>query len=430
MENIDFLSTIGTVHEVLSLEEWLDLPKKLVQLYSANDTRRRAIKAIVPAIRNNYMKLDSGTVASYQRDRISVFGSISVESELFMMRLNEVATLRLYVYISEMDGLLTNTSLVHAQTVIRSTEIREFSLVKSNIVELYNMLSIRGKTLDLSDYGLKEVPQEVFSGKISKFLANNNRLADLAAGFLSFAKLQRLSLSNNNFAEIPPILFQLTSLKNISFGNNKIKTLPSQVSKLVALRQLYLEGNELETLPEELAALPELIILNISDNKFTSNAWPQLLKISKLHRLVMSGNSIDNIPDNVTVFTGLRILNLANNQIKAIPTSMSQMTSLRRLNFNKNELGTSNKNIMHININDFILQRPSRNNWLHFGSFSCWSSTTTRSLKCRHSFGPRCRSTQKCRWRTTTWPTTTPSSRRLHQVRRLYFILLCPCTDA
>jgi hypothetical protein len=339
MENMDFLCPVGTVHEILSLEEWLDLPKELVQLYSANDTRRRAIKSILPAIRSNYMKLDSGAVASYQRDRISVFGSISADTEYFMVRLNEVSTLRLYRYISESNILLTNTSLVHAQTVIRSNELREFSLVKSNLIDLYNMLTVRGKTLELSDYGLKEIPKEVFVGKISKLLANNNRLADLASGFLSFAKLQRLSLSNNNFTEIPPILFQLTSLKNIAFAYNKIKTLPSSVSKLVALRQLYLEGNELETVPEELAALPELIILNVSDNKIASNAWPQLMKVSTLHRLVMSGNTVNSIPDNITVFTGLRILNLANNLIKSLPTSLTQMTSLRRLHLNNNELG-------------------------------------------------------------------------------------------
>ncbi len=350
MEKMIFLcSYVGSAHEILSLEEWLDLPKELVQLFSANDTRRRAIKSIVPAVRNDYMTLDTSAVASYQRDRISVFGGLwsicGAEAETFMIRLDDVAILKLYGCILESNILLTSTSLVHAQTVIRS-EMREFSLVKSNLINLYNMLTNRGKTLDLSDYGLTEIPQEVFSGKTSKIFMNNNRLADLAPGFLSFAKLQRLSLSHNSFTEIPPLLFQLTTLKNISFAYNKIKTLPSAVSNLVALRQLYLEGNEIETVPEELAMLPDLVILNVSENKISSSAWPQFLKVSHLHRLVMNGNSLDTIPENITVFTGLRVLGLASNQIKSIPTSMSQMTSLRRLHLNNNQLGNAERHVI------------------------------------------------------------------------------------
>lgn len=88
--------------------------------------------------------------------------------------------------------------------------------------------------LDLSDFGLKTVPENL-----------RNR-----------PQVELLNLSDNRIQELPEWIGELKALKAIGLNNNLLRQLPPQIGELSELHLLGLAGNRLEALPESLRYLP------------------------------------------------------------------------------------------------------------------------------------------------------------------------------
>lgn len=102
------------------------------------------------------------------------------------------------------------------------------------------------KTLDLSDKGLTQVPEYVFSNNsIEKLDLSNNKLTGaLPAEVRHLQNLKILDLSNNQFTGVPAEIGQLKNLEVLDLSNNSITGLPYELGNLQNLKILYLSGND------------------------------------------------------------------------------------------------------------------------------------------------------------------------------------------
>lgn len=102
-----------------------------------------------------------------------------------------------------------------------------------------------GKTLDLSNKGLSEVPKETLddSSVIVLNVSRNNLTGSLPAEIRKITNLEILNASDNIMTGIPAEIGQLSKLRTANFANNKISGLPLEIGNLKNLETLDLRGN-------------------------------------------------------------------------------------------------------------------------------------------------------------------------------------------
>ena len=105
--------------------------------------------------------------------------------------------------------------------------------------------STSGKTIDLSNQGLTEVPKDILDDtKVVVFnVSNNNLTGALPAEIRKMSNLEKLIASDNNMTGIPAEIGQLSKLKIANFANNDISGLPLEIGNLSNLETLDLRGN-------------------------------------------------------------------------------------------------------------------------------------------------------------------------------------------
>ncbi|PVU94000.1 hypothetical protein BB559_003107 [Furculomyces boomerangus] len=119
--------------------------------------------------------------------------------------------------------------------------------------------------VDLSELGMKEIPEEIVelehlvvlesSGSLStdlKVYLNENKFMKIPKPILQLSNLTILILSNNRLDEIPTEIANLVNLKELSITGNKIKCLPSEIFKLKKLERLFLRPNPFLEAPRPL----------------------------------------------------------------------------------------------------------------------------------------------------------------------------------
>lgn len=110
-----------------------------------------------------------------------------------------------------------------------------------------------------------------------------------------------LSLKEYGLSEIPEEVFSLVDLKTLILSNNPLQTIPKQIEALSKLRILQLADCSLfdDSLPDELLKLP-LEELTLANNGFTN--FDKLTKIETLKRLNLASNDILSVPESVNYY--------------------------------------------------------------------------------------------------------------------------------
>lgn len=101
------------------------------------------------------------------------------------------------------------------------------------------------EVLDLSNLGLKAIPDSVFS----------------------LRHLRTLSLTNNKITEIHPSIIELDKLEILGMNYNELSSLPHWIGKLKSVKSLDFWHNHIEVLPIELAELDQLEYLTVGFNQ-------------------------------------------------------------------------------------------------------------------------------------------------------------------
>jgi Holliday junction resolvasome RuvABC ATP-dependent DNA helicase subunit len=134
----------------------------------------------------------------------------------------------------------------------------------------------RAKTLDLSDIGLTEIPDEV----------------------KNLSHLRSINLSENRLTELPDFIGSCTSLKNLDVSYNRLSSLPQTIGNLSYLENLNVRCNKLTVIPESIGKLTLLNFIDISYNQL--DYLPDVFNsLSRLEHCNIKGNSIDNIPEKI-----------------------------------------------------------------------------------------------------------------------------------
>ncbi|KAL3285364.1 hypothetical protein HHI36_019472 [Cryptolaemus montrouzieri] len=131
---------------------------------------------------------------------------------------------------------------------------------------------------DLSDCGIRDVPQGIFSIcrvflKVCLRLDSNN-LASLSGGgnLTELRLLKILNISHNNFSHLPDELGALVNLQELhailDVSYNNLKQLPEDIGDLVSLKKLDLIHNNLKQLPTSICGAQRLTHLTLDTAHF------------------------------------------------------------------------------------------------------------------------------------------------------------------
>ncbi|MDT9340675.1 leucine-rich repeat domain-containing protein [Trichodesmium erythraeum 21-75] len=122
--------------------------------------------------------------------------------------------------------------------------------------------TISEKKLDLSNQGLRSIPESVFEDR----------------------DLTSLDLSMNQLRTIPKSISQLSNLTELDLSMNQLRTIPKSISQLSNLTVLDLSMNELITIPESISQLSNLIRLNLEGNPLETINSTEAIIFSILNR--------------------------------------------------------------------------------------------------------------------------------------------------
>ena len=175
-----------------------------------------------------------------------------------------------------------------------------------------------------------------------------NKLATTEAGLprsvLRLEDLCILDVDRNGLEELPEGWSEARELQVLSLASNQLKTLPSALfTRCIDLKRVDLSGNSLTLLPPQLRRLENLVSLNLADNPLVPNTLRCLLQLTHLQLLNLrnTGRTTDSIPAELgTALVNLTELDLSQNNLDAIPATLDNLRSLRRLNLSGNAIGS------------------------------------------------------------------------------------------
>ncbi|AFY40133.1 small GTP-binding protein [[Leptolyngbya] sp. PCC 7376] len=189
-------------------------------------------------------------------------------------------------------------------------------MVTEDILQLIKRAAAEGwKTLDLSTYGLRKIPEEITELK----------------------NLQQLNLWGNKIRNIPWKITNLNNLQRLNLRHNKIRNFPEEITNLKNLQQLDLSDNQTLEIPETITKLRNLKKLNISNNQIRYLSHT-IAELKNLQQLDLSNNKIKEIPKGITELNNLQKLCLSNNKIKEIPVVIASLRNIQQLYLNNNEI--------------------------------------------------------------------------------------------
>eukprot|EP00606_Chrysophyceae_sp_TOSAG23-5_P001271 GSChrysophyteH2.ASY1.ANO1.202.1 assembled CDS len=156
---------------------------------------------------------------------------------------------------------------------------------------------------------------------------------------LPLSKLKTLDVSDNSLTPtLPPEVGsqEMVLLKVLHASNNKLTQI-HDMSNLTKLSTLNLDHNYLvDTSLPALSLPPQLRVLNLSYNKFTSfRQCSGLLGLLNLAELDLSNNLLTTL-EGLSLLVSIVILRLDNNRISEVPADMSMCSKLKLLSLRNN----------------------------------------------------------------------------------------------
>ncbi|CAH0402886.1 unnamed protein product [Chilo suppressalis] len=178
--------------------------------------------------------------------------------------------------------------------------------------------------LNISDTCLTSIPDEIkLLSNLQSLLLFGNKLEIFNENITSLTKLKVLDLSRNQLTAIPNSLNNMKELTSINFSSNQIEIMP------------------------KLTDFPNLIIIDVSNNKLTDFLDVENANLPHLTDLKLKANSIECLPSNVAQsLASVKNFDMGDNQLKVIPGELASLAKLKELNLKGNKL--SDKRLMKL----------------------------------------------------------------------------------
>ncbi|XP_017890926.1 leucine-rich repeat-containing protein 47-like [Ceratina calcarata] len=199
------------------------------------------------------------------------------------------------------------------ELVLSGSAISELIQKRGLDKSLFNLQHLN--YLNITQTCLHEVPEEI------------GQLVNLAT----------LVLHSNDISKIPGTIVKLEKLKVLDCSRNKLSSLPDEISKLPQLTTMNLSSNLLRSLPTQMSNV-KLSVLDLSNNQFEEFpdvCYPELIHLSEIYA---NGNKIKAIPTTISQLASLKILNVADNSITAVPGEIADCNKLKDLDLKGNAL--------------------------------------------------------------------------------------------
>lgn len=155
----------------------------------------------------------------------------------------------------------------------------------------------------------------------------------------SCTALRQLRLSHMAIKKVPHSVKSSTTLLRLDISSNRIADLQdAYLDEISGLMELYAQNNRIEKLPWYFPRMRNLVVLNISNNKFGS-IHPVVCQLDALKDLDVSFNNIIELPDELGQLNNLERFVMVGNQISRFPTSVQNLVLLKYLDCRRNALG-------------------------------------------------------------------------------------------
>ncbi|XP_046963954.1 leucine-rich repeat-containing protein 47-like [Vanessa cardui] len=163
-------------------------------------------------------------------------------------------------------------------------------------------------------------------------------LATIPDDIKLLVNLQSLLLYGNKLTEFNENLTSLPKLKVLDLSRNQLTKIPESLNKMKELTSINFSSNQIEQLPK-FGDFPNLIIVDISNNKLSSFPDTENANMPHLTDLKLKANEIDSIPSYIArSLPSLKNFDIESNQLKTIPGEIATMSKLKELNLKGNKL--------------------------------------------------------------------------------------------
>ncbi|XP_044970939.1 probable LRR receptor-like serine/threonine-protein kinase At3g47570 [Hordeum vulgare subsp. vulgare] len=181
-------------------------------------------------------------------------------------------------------------------------------------------------------------------------LSYNFLAGSVPASIYNISTLTYLGMGVNILAgEIPyNIGYTLPSIQTLILGMNKFHgQIPTSLANTTNLQEIYLGNNSFHGVVPSFGTLPNLIYLNLPENRLEAGDWSFLTSLtncSQLIELSLSANILQgDLPSSIAELSKtLQVLMLGANKISGtIPQEIEHLTNLERLSIDNNLLSGS-----------------------------------------------------------------------------------------
>ncbi|XP_049879470.1 leucine-rich repeat-containing protein 47-like [Pectinophora gossypiella] len=150
--------------------------------------------------------------------------------------------------------------------------------------------------------------------------------------------LQSLLLFGNKLESFNENITSLPKLKVLDLSRNQLTSIPESLNKLKELTSINFSSNQIESMPK-LGDLPNLIIVDVSNNKLSSFIDVENANLPHLTDMKLKGNAIESIPSCIVKsLPSLKNFDMGDNQLKTVPGELASMGKLKELNLKGNKL--------------------------------------------------------------------------------------------
>lgn len=224
----------------------------------------------------------------------------------------------------------------------------ELSLSNNNLCKVeFDSKMNHLRILDLSGNRIGLLPDDffTFTPNAEYVNLNENQLTALPESLSDLGKLVKFTAAKNQLAECTFEFAKMSKLKILDLHNNNLKRLSNDFWMAPVLTLLNLSSNFFSCLPTppnqgELPLCSNLEELYMGENQCRNEIFLQLANCKELRRLNLSMNDIYDFPNGLSCFERLTELYLSHNQLSSLPDDINRLSRLKVLCVNNNRLST------------------------------------------------------------------------------------------